>query len=285
MKTTLAVLLTCHNRKDKTLQCLQSLFNASLPVNHKFEVFLVDDGSIDGTGEAVNLKFPVVNVIKGSGNLFWNKGMRLAWQKAVETKDFNFYLWLNDDTFLDSNAIENLLNCYAEVEAKEVPSIITGACRISFDVEEFSYGGRSVDGPNIPNGNIQRCRYINGNFVLVPKIIYKKIGILSNEFTHAHGDFEYGIRAINAGFSCFTTKKYIATCLPNVGIPSWCNPHQPILKRLSLLNSPLGFQVKEYSKYIEKDKGFIQSKIAFFRIYFRALFPRLYINIKHLKLK
>ena len=60
-----AVLLTCYNRKDKTVACLNSFFEADLPSsNHQFEVFLTDDGSTDGTSEAVNKLFPDISIIK-----------------------------------------------------------------------------------------------------------------------------------------------------------------------------------------------------------------------------
>ena len=46
---TIAVLLTCHNRKVKTISCLKSLYEATLPKGFSLEIFLVDDGSVDGT--------------------------------------------------------------------------------------------------------------------------------------------------------------------------------------------------------------------------------------------
>ena len=41
----IAAILTCHNRKEKTLACLHSLFS----IISTIDVFLVDDGSTDGT--------------------------------------------------------------------------------------------------------------------------------------------------------------------------------------------------------------------------------------------
>ena len=46
--------------------------------------------------EAVGKMFPQVHIIKGDGNLFWNRGMYMAWQAAIKEKDYDFYLWLND---------------------------------------------------------------------------------------------------------------------------------------------------------------------------------------------
>ena len=102
----IAILITCHNRKDKTLYCLQSLFNQNdLGQNFRIEVFLVNDGCIDGTADAIGLVFPQVKVIQGNGNLYWNRGMHLAWDSAATDKDFDYFLWLNDDTFLFENAL------------------------------------------------------------------------------------------------------------------------------------------------------------------------------------
>ena len=91
-----AVLLTCHNRKAKTIECLKSLFKAIQfsKADSSFSVYLVDDGSTDGTAEAVLSNFPEVNVINGSGNLFWAGGMRLAWNTALQSNP-DYYLLLN----------------------------------------------------------------------------------------------------------------------------------------------------------------------------------------------
>ena len=101
-----AVLLTCHNRKFQTLQCLESLFlQQRLNVDFRIEVFLVDDASTDGTAYETRIQYPEVNIIQGNGNLYWNRGMRLAWETAASKNKYDYYLWLNDDTFLKPNAI------------------------------------------------------------------------------------------------------------------------------------------------------------------------------------
>ena len=274
--STIAVLLTCHNRKDKTLNCLSSLYACIVPENYLFEVFLVDDGSTDGTSIEVKSKYPLVNVIEGTGDLFWNQGMRLAWQNAIKVKDYDFYLWLNDDTLLDKDSLIKIIEVYIEakdIEKKEV--IITGACRKELNDNSFSYGGRTNSGPVYPNGQIQRCKFINGNSVLVPKEIYQKIGILSNDYTHGMGDFDYGLQVLKNGFFCYTTKNYIATCSPNEGIPDWCNPRVPLKKRWELLRSPRGLNIKEYIKFRKKFWG-TKWIIYAIKAYAKMINPKLY---------
>lgn len=66
---TLAVLITVHNRKETTLQCLQRLYNQLLINEYQIDVYLTDDGCTDDTPEAIRKQFPEVHIIKGDGNL------------------------------------------------------------------------------------------------------------------------------------------------------------------------------------------------------------------------
>lgn len=275
----IAVLITCHNRKEKTINCLHSLFQAEKPIGYELETFLVDDGSTDGTSEAVRKSFPSVNIIAGNGKLYWNGGMRLAWQTASDAKDFDFYLWLNDDTLIDEYAIIELLNCHSVIKNQNsIESIIVGACRDSVKSDRFSYGGSNDAGPVIPNGEIQESKYINGNVVLISDNVFKKLGNLSPEYTHAIGDFDYGLRAIQAGIKCFATSKFVAVCSKNK-LPLWSNPNTPLIKRIKLLHSPKGLNLKEYLVYRKKFWG-SEWIIDMIKAYLKALFPKQYQKLK-----
>lgn len=273
--TQIAVILTCHNRKDKTLQCLTALFNCARPDSIQLKVFLVDDGSTDGTSEAVADRFPDVIVVKGDGSLFWNQGMIVAWKKAVEFGEFDFFLWLNDDTILDQDALKVLLETDEIVRKQNELRLITAACRTSETSTDFSYGGRTDSGKVIPNGDVQECKYVNGNLVLIPKVLFEKIGFLSEVYTHGIGDNDYGLRCIEIGGKCFTTPKYIAVCPPNEGIPGWCNPSVPLRKRWKLFHSVRGLNIREYNQF---RKRFWGKKWILFaaKAYLKMLVPRMY---------
>lgn len=50
----IAILLTCHNRRRATIKSLSSLYNAiNLIPNDCVDVYLVNDGSTDGTEEEI----------------------------------------------------------------------------------------------------------------------------------------------------------------------------------------------------------------------------------------
>lgn len=228
------------------------------------------------------IKYPNVNVIKGSGNLFWNKGMRLAWETALNCRnDYDFYLWLNDDSFIYKDAILHLFDCFDDYKKiKEKDSLIVGACKEKGLSNIFSYGLRMNERIIVPNGKTQVGNIMNGNLVLVPKIIFKKIGILSNKYTHAMGDHDYGLRAIEEGFELVSTKKFVAVCESNKNLPPWCDPKISVTERWKSLNSPLGLNLKEY-KFFRKRFWRKSYFIDISKIYFRFLFPTLYIKIKN----
>jgi len=74
----LAVLMAAHNRRDTTLLFLQRLFDGRLD-NVYLSVPLVDDGTNDGTADAIRPQFPSVAIINGDGTPFWSRVMALAW--------------------------------------------------------------------------------------------------------------------------------------------------------------------------------------------------------------
>src|SRR5579875_4150500 len=92
-KPSVAVLMTCFNRREQTLRCLQHLFAQTALTQISLHVVLLDDASTDGTAEAVREAFPDVQLMRGTGQLYWNRGMRMAFAEALR-RGFDFYLWL-----------------------------------------------------------------------------------------------------------------------------------------------------------------------------------------------
>jgi GT2 family glycosyltransferase len=277
MIPTIAVLLTCHNRKDKTIQCLTHLFEQqSLNEDFKIEVFLVDDASTDSTAESIKKQFPKVYIIQGNGTLYWNRGMHLAWQTAIKVKDFDYYLWLNDDTFLYEQAISNLLEAADQTQNE---SAICGST-ISLESKKISYGGNSKEGALlIPNGSLQETYSFNGNVVLVPKFVYDKVGILDPRFPHAIGDFEYALRIRKNKLKSFISKDFVGSCEGNEKLPSWCSPSLALPKRIQSLYSPLGNSHPYYFFIFElKHYGLFTAIKHFFTIHIRLLFPQLWLK-------
>lgn len=225
----IAALLTCHNRKPKTLACLQSLAQIAPEV----DVYLTDDGCTDGTAEAVHEALPQVRIVQGDGQLYWNRGMHRAWSEALK-QNYDYYLWLNDDVVLYPHFLQSLLVCCHWGDA-----LVCGLVEEPLS-HEVIYGGcdrnkRMVDRSEAP----QQLYWINGNVVLVPRQIVQKVGILDPYFIHDLGDVDYGMRTRRAGFEVLSTPDVVAAGSRNdvCRVRRW---NSSLWGRFKQLNKPLG---------------------------------------------
>lgn len=269
---TIAVLMTVFNRKDKTLECLNQLYS-QLPLdNYLVDVYLTNDGCTDGTPEAINQRFPLVYIIHGNGNLFWNRGMYVAWKEAAK-KNYDFYLWLNDDTILLPHALKTLLE---NSHSKHDQAIIVAANRAQNE-EKTTYSGHNKQGKITPNGELQLCDTFNGNCVLIPQFVYQKVGNLDWRFRHAIGDLDYGYRAKKIGIKIYVSSKYLGVCNNNSRLPAWTRKEVPFTKRLRNLYSPLGYaEPIPFFHFERKNFGLITAIKHFISIHIRVLFPQLW---------
>lgn len=211
----IAVLMACYNRVQTTMQCLQFLFESELPPEFALEVFLVDDNSPDETGKIVKLKYPYINVIRGQGDLFWAKGMRLAWEYANRKREFDYFLWLNDDTMLFKHALLELLEVNKIHQMKNKLNISFGFCCSPLNKNLTTYGALNNRIQLKPNGSIQVGNLINGNLVLVPCEVFARIGNISDLYTHGIADYDYSLRATNQGIDCISSRIFVAECSRN----------------------------------------------------------------------
>lgn len=270
---TIAVLLTVFNRMEKTTQCLKRLYDI-LPLDGYYvDVYLTDDGCTDGTPEAVAELFPQVNIIHAKGDLFWNRGMWTAWDIAAKAMDYDFYLWLNDDTFVYESMLKELTD--SAVETNEL-AIIVGATE-STDHTVITYGGRLNNGiiPK-PDGNLMKVDYFNGNIVLIPRAVYKVLGNLDHYFTHSKGDFDYGMRAKKAGVAMYQCGMVLGECDEHSTLDKWCNPDVPFVQRWKMLNRPNGMPPKETFHLEKRHKGLIMASFHYLTIFLRCLCPKLW---------
>jgi GT2 family glycosyltransferase len=275
----IAVLMTCFNRRQTTLRCLESLYSQQLPPNVSFVVFLVDDGCTDQTGAAVREKFPDVTVINGSGNLFWGGGMRLAWDTARAHVDYDYYLWLNDDVELNKTAVLTLINDYQTLFDETGMEALVSGCVYCPETGKTTYSGKNGEKRLEPTGAPQPVRHNNGNVVLISRGICCVLGNISKEFTHQMGDSDYGLRCLRAGFGCYVSSRYVGSCGANEK-PVWFDPGIPLKKRLALLHAPTGMKPGERFVFIRRHYSLLKAISAVIKLYASALFPRLYFRLK-----
>lgn len=253
----IAILMTCYNRVQTTLGCLRMLFAQKLPEGCAIDVWMVDDASPDGTGERVRTEFPQVHVIKSEGELFWCKGMRLAWDEAVKGDDYDFLLWLNDDVKLKVGAIAGLLVDYAQTGG-----VIVGTFSSDERESDVSYGatGDRPDGaPRIGD------KGMNGNLVLIPRDIYEKVGPICGSYSHQYGDYDYGWQVRKHGFQYYASSQFCGVC-PQQPERYFHLKSRSLKERVKLLFNPKGFCLYDAFLYKYRNWGLVRGIMSIFHI-------------------
>jgi glycosyltransferase involved in cell wall biosynthesis len=267
----IAVLITTFNRVDVLNSTLDALENQIISSNIGLDIFLLDDGCTDNTSVIIRSKFPKVNIVYGNGTLFWNRGMLMLWEYADKYNEYQFFLWLNDDTKLYPHALEELLDGVNHFGAN---SIIVGTIALSSKDPSVTYGGYRDGFLLKPLGFFCKCDYFNGNCVLIPNYVVKRLGKLSPVFRHSFGDFEYGMRARKSGVDILSTRIFIGECKRNPWPPKYLNSMYSLNERFTHLYSPLGFNPFE-SFYIEyKYNSLGRAVLVFIKIHLNTLFPQ-----------
>lgn len=293
----IAVLLTCFNRKEKTIKALMSvqkaaeIYNSSHDSRLTLHVFLTNDGCNDGTPEAARALFlpEEINIIDSDGNSYWAGGMRLAWKQAMDSHlKWDFYLLINDDVEFVPSAFETLFYTHEYAITKYGKGgVYSGFICSKSEPNRIIYGAKSYKKNLLskaydlsPTGAPQQCLMVNANILMVCPNVVDGIGQLDTVFIHGGADWDYGIRASRAGFPVLATPE-----ICGVGENDHDNDFQErkkvvkmsLSERRSFLNKPnKGYQDALYFfKRYNKFKFFI-TKLAYqINLYLPSLFYNL----------
>ncbi len=280
-KAQLAVIMTCFNRRSTTISCLRALYQQTNCLD--FDVYLTDDGSSDGTADALKAQYPAVNILQGNGKLFWAGGMRLAFAQAIE-KDYDYYLWLNDDTILEVDAIERLFRVHQKLlEQSHENLIVVGTTKDVF-TGKASYGGSIKSQKWYSNKYdflgcteyIEECDTFFANCVLIPGSVVQKVGNIDAAFIHSMGDTDYGLRARHKGCSIWVAPGYVGSCSKNSVRNSWVDTKLTILERLKKAVHIKAFPIKPWTVFCRRHSGF------FWFVYWILPYVRAVIGYKNL---
>jgi GT2 family glycosyltransferase len=269
-------LLACHNRRDRTVACLRSLFAQELR-GHRIEAVLVDDGSTDGTGAAARALSDQIEVIQGDGSLYWARAMALAEQRAI-TRSPDYLLWLNDDVVLRRDALATMLAARDEATDER---IVVGAVADP-DSGALTYGGvRRVDWHPMryalvasENGKPHSCTTMNGNVVLVPRPVYLAVGGIDGAFGHAYADYDYGLRARELGLDLAVTGAAVGTCSRGPEL-AWTRPGLSLVDKYRLLLDRKGVPFASSARYLRRHGG------RLWPIYFAATYVK--VAVEHVR--
>ncbi len=254
--------LTSFNRKPMTLACLASAEIAARRAGVELRAVLVDDASTDGTAEAVRERFPWVEVITGSGSLFWNQGMHRAYTRALEI-GADHYLWINDDTELVEESLAVLLAHSRDLESRLARPVIVVGSTAERGSRRITYGG------SVARSRLRRftydlvwnerepvpCEAINGNCVLISHEAARRVGNIDPAYEHAMGDTDYGLRAVRAGVGVYVAAGIVGYCSDNPTRGTHFDRSLPFRKRWRLMMSRKGLPVRSWLHFTRRHGG------------------------------
>ncbi len=256
-KEKIAILLCCHERKEHTKSCLETLLK-DLPETLEPAVVAVDAGSTDGTPEMLEsflMPCGKLILIKKDAGLFWNGAMRVAMAyTAKRLKDCDYVFLINDDVRFLPGALAALTERLNTVQADAV----AGATKASDGTQ--SYGGVRLAARCLaryelipPSEEPKLCDTFNCNCLLLRGDCFRAMGNLDRAYVHSMGDYDYGLRLKRAGKIVINSAGYTGICDDNKTEGSWRDRTLSRRERLKKKESPKGLPRRDWYHYVRKN--------------------------------
>lgn len=201
-----AALVINYNGRDVTLEALKSLTCMNYP---NYDVIVVDNGSSDGSPEAVTEAYPYLKQVVVEKNEGYARGMNegLRWTLA---QDYDYVLMLNNDIEVEPEMLTLLVEA---CEADETIGVAGPKCYYYWDRERiWSAGGdlrfgeaatRERGMGEVDRGQYDRDEevgYINGAAMLVPMSVLRKVGLWNPLYHLANEDADWTMRMRACGY-------------------------------------------------------------------------------------
>lgn len=196
-----------HNRRETTLAILENL-RSQTASNFLLDIAIIDDGSTDGTSEAVASQHPDVTIVHGDGNLWWGGALNVGFRHGL-AHGYNYIYTLNDDIVLRTETLEEL----HKAASTQNNTVCCSICLNSDDVvlsAGFKYSGilrnPKVAYKNVPYKDIQQDRLLSDTIstrsTLMPiSVLQQNLFVDDVNFPHNYSDFEYFDRVRKNGFN------------------------------------------------------------------------------------
>ena len=271
----ITVILTCFNRREKTISCVNSLIDG----NPEFELcfVVVDDNSSDGTAEALQGLEADVKVIKGTGTLFWSGGMRKGIDWVFENVTQSDYILLVNDDVVFYRKI--LLPMVGKSQLHDDAVIVGATCDSRGNL---TYGGMKLIEPRKRgiyrhvdlDESDEPCDLFNCNCVLLKFDIMKRAGNFDPVYVHGMADLDYGLRLSRSGILILSSDDYVGECEKNTIKGTWQDKSLSRIERLKRKESAKGAPIRPWFHYLKKNFGIIPAIRYSFSSYAKILFGK-----------
>ncbi len=206
----LSVIIVNWNTKGLVLRCLEHLTGLDLP--SETEVWVVDNGSTDGSPQAIRSRFPGVHLLENSRNM----GFASANNRALKRAKGRYVLLLNTDCFPQRGAVQALIEA---MECHSKAGIAGGALHHPDGRPQNSFGvAPTLATELIPKGLLQtllprrfpskrrppdvplEVEAVTGAFLLVRREAWECVGGLDESYFFFLEETDWCLRMRKAGW-------------------------------------------------------------------------------------
>jgi GT2 family glycosyltransferase len=213
-QTALSIIVVSFNTRDSTLECIES---ALMHSPEGTEIVVVDNGSIDGTAQAIRERHPSVVVDEAGANLGFARGVN----RGVAESTGAYVLLLNPDTIVQRGSLANLLSfarvhpeyglyggrtlCRdGSVNAKScwgAPTLWSLTC-FALGLSTVFKGSRFFDPESLGNwqrDTVREVPIVSGCLLLMRRDQWDGLGGMDEAFFLYGEDAEFSVRAAEHG--------------------------------------------------------------------------------------
>ena len=195
------------NRKFHTLEWLEAVTKLEYP---NYDILVVDNGSTDGSPEAIRKRLPGVTVLENGENLGYARGFNIGLEHAFRN-GAHYALIMNNDAVIDPEALDALVEA---AESDTTVGFVSGKVLQYFRPDEIQSVGMTphrlrLYGGLMGYGEIDRGQYdetvdreiTDDVFLLVRKAVFDRLGGYDEDLAfYGPENVDWCLRVRNAGF-------------------------------------------------------------------------------------
>lgn len=194
----LLVIVVTYNGMPWLERCLGSVAATSSPLLSAVDLYVVDNGSSDGSADFVAARFPQAKLVRSGTNLGFGRANNLGLQSALENGYDAVYL-LNQDAWVLPGTLEELVRLSEAAPAFGILSPLQ--CQADGDRLDERFGKRFRRAATAAGGELVReLPFIMAAHWLVTRACLEKVGLFAPVFQQYGEDVNYCDRARYHGF-------------------------------------------------------------------------------------
>lgn len=218
------IILVNYNGYSDTIECVDSLRKIRY---ENYKIIIVDNASTDKSLNKLNDLLKDCIIIESQKNLGFAGGNNLGIKYAVKKKA-NYILLLNNDTLVEPNFLEEMLNSF--YKDKNIGAV---GCKIMYYPKKniIWYGGGKIDwfkftGVHFGMREVDKGQYneekdinfMTGCCMLIKKEVFEKVGLLRQDYFMYLEDVDFCVKLKNNKYKIWYNPK--AKIYHKVGLSS-----------------------------------------------------------------